>query len=816
VGHGQCFRAGVRKAGDGSPEVRREERMTAAPDSAPQATSPKEGPGLNESQRDTLLTFAHRTFGHERFTQDSPIRPDVWMAYWTLLSKRTPPAPEASGATAVAPAPKDAAPGAKRKGLEPGPLVDLIIVPREGVEPGQAAIMMEHLKLPKPRHLYKPSKELTAFRTQAELAYSRDSVFAKLCFRDLLQLVVPLTSWWDSMLKTMKLQQKMAAAKAAADSTAAPAAKHATDDAHERQEVGKHFVGRVTASVKDATDKQVWGSIDQAVTVGDGSFQMYRFSALASLTLFWLDNPAKPIEEIVKIAEDLSKPNVQLNKIEPLVASFRTALELVDAGAAHASGKGPMALDKSNETRLNDRLDPSRVRLFSVSVNRAAKQAVARSRKTVKADAAANVFDIDLSGIAWAVLDSGIDAKHAAFLRLPAKSGRTDKPAGKEKANALRWFENTRIKASYDFTYIRTIVATSDLPRVHPDQAPRKSDDAVPGPPQDQASHAAPESSKAQKSWDNFRRYLAREHKETLERVKRRRQIGSPLDWDLVEPLIRVPHNNRLYRAPLHEHGTHVAGILAADCEMDEQKAQNATFSHMSGVCAGLELYDIRCFDGKGEGNEDNIVYAFEFIEHLNRSRNASRRVHGVNLSLAVPHDVRYYACGQTKVCQAANDLVRSGVVVVAAAGNQGYEGDVALLSLGQNARDISITDPGNAELVITVGSTHWEKPHAYGVSYFSSRGPTADGRMKPDLVAPGEKIFGPIPGGFYKQMDGTSMAAPHVSGVAALLMARHRELVGQPDRVKEILCRTATSLNRLTHFQGAGLVDALRALQSV
>jgi len=59
-------------------------------------------------------------------------------------------------------------------------------------------------------------------------------------------------------------------------------------------------------------------------------------------------------------------------------------------------------------------------------------------------------------------------------------------------------------------------------------------------------------------------------------------------------------------------------------------------------------------------------------------------------------------------------------------------------------------------------------------------------------------------------------MASPHVSGVCALLMARHREFIGQPMRVKEILVATATDLGRERSFQGAGLVDALRALQSV
>jgi subtilisin family serine protease len=155
--------------------------------------------------------------------------------------------------------------------------------------------------------------------------------------------------------------------------------------------------------------------------------------------------------------------------------------------------------------------------------------------------------------------------------------------------------------------------------------------------------------------------------------------------------------------------------------------------------------------------------------------------------------------------------------VVVAAAGNQGYRKMVASDGIAMEVySSSSITDPGNADQVITVGATHRYRPHTYGVSYFSSRGPTGDGRLKPDLVAPGEKITAPLPNVGYGVKDGTSMAAPHVSGAAALLMARHNELVARPARVKQVLCSTATDLGRERYFQGAGMLDILRALQSV
>ena len=111
--------------------------------------------------------------------------------------------------------------------------------------------------------------------------------------------------------------------------------------------------------------------------------------------------------------------------------------------------------------------------------------------------------------------------------------------------------------------------------------------------------------------------------------------------------------------------------------------------------------------------------------------------MHGVNISVGYPFDPTWFATGLTPVCREVDRLVRIGVLVVVAAGNSGYG---YALDQGRSefrlGFDMTINDPGNTELAITVGSTS-SRPHPTGVSYFSSKGPTGDGRLKPDLVAP-------------------------------------------------------------------------------
>lgn len=291
-------------------------------------------------------------------------------------------------------------------------------------------------------------------------------------------------------------------------------------------------------------------------------------------------------------------------------------------------------------------------------------------------------------------------------------------------------------------------------------------------------------------------------------------------------------------------HGTHVAGILAGEQapnseaaaeirSLDEngnEQATRTTVENMRGVAPECELVSLRVLDASGNGTVTPIMEALDYVNTVNQNgRNI--RIHGVNLSVGYEFDAEWFACGQSPLCIEVDRLVRTGVVVVVAAGNTGYGRIRATARPTASAGiDLTINDPGNAERAITVGSTHRSAPHTYGVSFYSSKGPTGDGRGKPDLVAPGERIMSCAAGtalstklggaeqlsSLYVEKSGTSMAAPHVSGAAAAFLSIRREFVGQPERVKRLLVETATDLGRNPFFQGGGLLDLMRAIQAV
>ncbi|MBL9077861.1 MAG: S8 family peptidase [Planctomycetes bacterium] len=281
--------------------------------------------------------------------------------------------------------------------------------------------------------------------------------------------------------------------------------------------------------------------------------------------------------------------------------------------------------------------------------------------------------------------------------------------------------------------------------------------------------------------------------------------------WDCTQP--GPPRRVPLGSARDHDgHGTHVCGILAGE---EADPAPGAP--PRRGLAPEARLHVYRVLDDQGEGEDAWIIKALDHIAAQNADRGTTR-IHGINLSLGGPFDSTVYGCGFSPICQELRRLWRDGVLVVVASGNEGKievetsDGEVALNS------PMSIGDPANLEECIAVGSVHHKRPHLYGVSGFSSRGPTADGRLKPDVVAPGERIEScssrwhdgaPL----YRKESGTSMAAPVVSGLLASYLSARNEFLGRPDEVKALLLRTCNDLGRDRYHQGHGLPNLMKML---
>lgn len=305
-------------------------------------------------------------------------------------------------------------------------------------------------------------------------------------------------------------------------------------------------------------------------------------------------------------------------------------------------------------------------------------------------------------------------------------------------------------------------------------------------------------------------------------------------------------------------HGTHVAGIIAGgaipawlaaqggrtvrvtESRFNAQNESNpsqvprqiADLSMLAGVAPHTRLVSLRALAGYApDHGVSTVIQALTYVRHVNNGGGDGLRIHGVNLSVGYDFDAEWFACGQSPLCKEVDKLVRTGVVVVVAAGNSGH-GTLSVTGGAPRSFGLGMTinDPGNSELAITVGSTHRDAPHTYGISFFSSKGPTGDGRQKPDLVAPGERITSCAAGtrlpaadqtadpiiAAYVEDSGTSMAAPHVSGAAAALLSVRREYIGRPDLIKKVIVDTAIDLGRGHDFQGAGLLDVIGAIAAI
>jgi serine protease AprX len=633
-----------------------------------------------------------------RFTQDTPVLPDVWIEY------------------ATDPKTKQEELTRRRDGLHP-PL-DLLLTPFRDVTTGAVRTVVR--KRVEEERKDAESKLFHADPLPPKVVYNQSTVMATLYFEDLVRAVIPMTDWWRRLSKRFnaKALQSETVREHLADAVVDPEHPLLALDGKTRYPPDMLWLIRIVGAIALA----------------------HRGIALPAV---FTDKQRGPGHEDAK------------KEWRPLVDAVADLMADVDPP------------------------ENPEIRIHSVALNRIARTTVSGSRLAVKADAATRLFNISCKDIRWAIIDSGVDATHPAFRR---------KLSDDEKVAGRGYFSEhgSRIRATYDFSQIHDLLDADDTKLTEHLQKISRGD-------------------------PDMKQELEDKIKELNDWLK----AGRSIDWGVLAPLLRIPHDAtyETEHIPRNDHGTHVAGILGGNWTHGDDG--NELEDKLVGICEDIEMYDLRILDEEGNGDEFTVMAALQFVRWLNAT-NDFMAVHGVNMSLSIPHDVANYACGRTPVCDEAERVVSSGIVVVVAAGNQGYRSYTYDGVTMQAYNTISITDPGNADTVITVGATHRARPHTYGVSYFSSRGPTGDGRLKPDLVAPGEKITAPLPNGMYGLKDGTSMAAPHVSGAAAMLMARHNELVGRPQRIKQILCSTATDLGRERYFQGAGMLDILRAMQSV
>ncbi|TYP52426.1 S8 family peptidase [Thermosediminibacter litoriperuensis] len=211
-------------------------------------------------------------------------------------------------------------------------------------------------------------------------------------------------------------------------------------------------------------------------------------------------------------------------------------------------------------------------------------------------------------------------------------------------------------------------------------------------------------------------------------------------------------------------HGTHVAGTIAA---LDNDIG-------VVGVAPNVEIYAVKAFDKNGRGSISTIVEALNWC--------LEKKVHVVNMSFGVKN--RSFA-----LRRAIEKLHKNNVVLVAAAGNMGKED--------------SVLYPAKYPEVIAVAASNRNDEPAN----FSSSGPEVD------IIAPGVDIPSTHKNGGYKLMSGTSMATPHVTGAAALVLSLTRM---SAEDVKSVLMNTARDLGLPKEKQGAGLLDVSKAVSNI
>lgn len=257
---------------------------------------------------------------------------------------------------------------------------------------------------------------------------------------------------------------------------------------------------------------------------------------------------------------------------------------------------------------------------------------------------------------------------------------------------------------------------------------------------------------------------------------------------DLTKPINRIIGfkdiiNNKEVPYDDNGHGTHVSGIIAGNGFASRNK--------YIGVAPKSMILGIKALDENGSGNTSDIIAAISYIVETKDKYNTKV----INLSLGTPANS---TCYRDPLCKAVEMAVRAGITVVTAAGNSGPE-------------EGTIMSPGISSNVITVGAVDDKRTIDVSddeIAPFSSRGPTLEGLIKPDIVSPGVNIKSISSSRLngYSSLSGTSMSTPFVSGSVALLLSKNKNLT--PKEIKTKIVSSCIDLKDSDKNQGAGMLD--------
>ncbi|OPY63798.1 MAG: Serine protease AprX [Pelotomaculum sp. PtaU1.Bin065] len=248
-------------------------------------------------------------------------------------------------------------------------------------------------------------------------------------------------------------------------------------------------------------------------------------------------------------------------------------------------------------------------------------------------------------------------------------------------------------------------------------------------------------------------------------------------------------------------HGTHVAGNIGSNGSQSSYEYR--------GPASEASLVGIKVLNKMGAGQLSTVIEGIQWC--IDNKESLGIRV--LSMSLGSTATESYI---DDPACQAVEKAWSNGIVVCVAAGNEGPQSN-------------TIISPGIDPLVITVGAIDDNdsiSPDDDQVASFSSRGPTIDGLIKPDILSPGVNIISlrspgstldkqdkeSRVGNWYFSLSGTSMATPVCSGVVAQILQSDGSLT--PDQVKKRLMDTAKAFDKLDpNIQGAGVIDAQKAI---